>query len=98
MMHLNVQVTFQDSEYETHRSEVSFLEGQCGERNHCVESCPYQGSASRHLYKASRPSYICALAGGTWRLLPFLVDSWGISFLYHMYHTMFYFDAYTCFA
>jgi hypothetical protein len=24
---------------------------------------------------ASRPSYICALAGGTWGLLPFLVDS-----------------------
>jgi hypothetical protein len=65
---------------QTHRSEVSFLERQCGERDHCVESCPYPRSACRHLYKASRPSYICALAGGTWGFLPFLVDSWGIYF------------------
>jgi hypothetical protein len=70
----------------------------CGERDHCVEPCPYPRSACRHFHKASRPSYICALAGGTWGLLSFLVDSWGISFLYHMYHTMFYFDVYTCFA
>jgi hypothetical protein len=33
-------------------------------------------------------TFVC-LRGGTWGVLPFLVDSWGISFLYHMYHTMF---------
>jgi hypothetical protein len=74
-----------------------FLRDNVEKRNHCVESCPYPRSSSRHLYKASRPSYICALAGGTWGLLPFLVDSWGF-LLYHMYHTMLYFDVYTCFA
>jgi hypothetical protein len=44
--------------------EVPFLERQCGERDHCVEPCPYQRSSCRHFYKASRPSYICALARG----------------------------------
>jgi hypothetical protein len=62
---------------QTHRSEVPFLERQCGERDHCVEPCTYPRSACRHFHKAS--SYICALAGGTLGLLPFLVDSWGIS-------------------
>jgi hypothetical protein len=49
---------------QTHRSGVPFLERQCGERDHCVEPCPYPRSACRHFYKASRPSYICALAVG----------------------------------
>jgi hypothetical protein len=63
---------------QTHRSEVPFLERQCGERDYCVEPCPYPRSACRNFHKASRPSYICALAVGTWGLLPFLVDSWGM--------------------
>jgi hypothetical protein len=67
-----------------------FLRNNVEKRNHCVESCPYLRSTSRHLYKASRPSYICAVAGGG-NLGFVALSSWflGDFLLYHMYHTMF---------